>query len=393
MTNGLDCIDAWSDALRFNEAERLSGLEIALQLPEAESYTGANCTLDLAAHRRFWAETSHAFIVSNVLAMSLFTREVVPSTVVNDQDHGAVVTIAAAFGLVTIIIFLNVRLLIRWPWQRLFGIDDAAAAVASMFGTIQNILVLSEVTEGLGKKNILLTQQSSLRVQKMIYASDLLYVWALFWSKLAFHRWIVVETFACLIDVAIAIFPVALVWGLQMKQDKKFWVISGFAARLPTIPLAAMRLISLSKSLTSTEQIFDHATSEILTQAELCYSVISATIPCLRIFMQSVNTGLLGMTTFDESSTDRSNPTYLASRSGNFGGKRPMKGTKIGEKKADPMNTSKTASIELQDRALWGENSANAVGGSDKNSMASDSSERAIMVHQTIDVRYAEADQ
>lgn len=64
--------------------------------------------------------------------MSLFARDVVPSTVVNDQDQGAVVTIAAAFGLVTVIIFLNIRLLIRWPWQSLFGIDDAAAAVASV---------------------------------------------------------------------------------------------------------------------------------------------------------------------------------------------------------------------------------------------------------------------
>lgn len=64
--------------------------------------------------------------------MSLFARDVVPSTVVNDQDQGAVVTIAAAFGLVTVVIFLNIRLLIRWPWQSLFGIDDAAAAVASV---------------------------------------------------------------------------------------------------------------------------------------------------------------------------------------------------------------------------------------------------------------------
>lgn len=154
-----------------------------------------------------------------------------------------------------------------------------------------------------------------------------------------------------------------------------------------------LRLISLSKSLTSAEQIFDHATSEVFTQAELCYLVISATIPCLRIFMQSVNTGLLGMTTFDESTTDRSNPTYLASRSGNFGGKKMSSKSKGNKSKAHGMNTNRTVSIELQDRALWGKNSSHAVGGgSDKHSVASDSSERAIIVQQTVDVRYHEAD-
>lgn len=151
-----------------------------------------------------------------------------------------------------------------------------------------------------------------------------------------------------------------------------------------------MRLMSLSRSLTSTEQIFDHASSEIFTQAELCYSVVSATIPCLRIFMQSANTGLLGMTTFDESTTDRSDPTYFTSRSGNYRGTKSFNKQKGKLNKANVMNTNRTVSIELQVRTMWGENSTNAVAGSDKHSVASDSSERAIMVQQTINVHYDE---
>lgn len=85
------------------------------------SKSACSSYLDLKSH-----------VVANVSNRFLSAREVVPSTVVNNQDHGAVVTIAAAFGLVTGIIFLNVRLLIRWPWQSLFGLDDAAAAIASV---------------------------------------------------------------------------------------------------------------------------------------------------------------------------------------------------------------------------------------------------------------------
>jgi len=61
--------------------------------------------------------------------MSLFAREVVPSNVVNDQDQGALATIAAALALTTSGIFLCIRLLIRWPWHNLFGTDDAAVLV------------------------------------------------------------------------------------------------------------------------------------------------------------------------------------------------------------------------------------------------------------------------
>ena len=64
--------------------------------------------------------------------MSLLAREVVSSNVVNDQDHGAYATIASAFALTTIGIFFCIRLLIRWPWQSLFGKDDVAVAIASV---------------------------------------------------------------------------------------------------------------------------------------------------------------------------------------------------------------------------------------------------------------------
>ena len=64
--------------------------------------------------------------------MSLLAREVVPSNVVNDQDQGVLATIAAALALTTIGIFFCIRLLIRWPWQSLFGSDDAAVAIASV---------------------------------------------------------------------------------------------------------------------------------------------------------------------------------------------------------------------------------------------------------------------
>lgn len=73
--------------------------------------------------------------------MSLLAREVVPSNVVNDQDQGALATIAAALALTTIGIFFCIRLLIRWPWQSLFGSDDAAAAIASVRTLVVSLFI------------------------------------------------------------------------------------------------------------------------------------------------------------------------------------------------------------------------------------------------------------
>jgi hypothetical protein len=64
--------------------------------------------------------------------MSLLAREGVPSNVINDQDQGALATIAAAVGITTVAILLCMRLLMRWPWQSLFGWDDTAVLVASV---------------------------------------------------------------------------------------------------------------------------------------------------------------------------------------------------------------------------------------------------------------------
>jgi hypothetical protein len=195
--------------------------------------------------------------------------------------------------------------------------------------------------------------------------------------------------------------PFMLVWGLQMKQSHKVWVVLGFTVRLmyvklvaqsvnryadtfSTIPLAVLRLLSLSESLASNELIFDYATTEVFTQGELCFSVISATIPCLRIFMQSANTGLLGKTTFD-STGDRSKASYIGSRSGNFGISLRSQDQTSGRRRAN--NRADMDTIELHDRIV-GETLTSAVAASDKQSVASDSSERAIIVKQTVDVVY-----
>lgn len=58
--------------------------------------------------------------------------EVIPSDVVTPYRQGAVLTIVAAFCTVTSLLFLLARLLIRWPWTKLFAKDDWATTAATV---------------------------------------------------------------------------------------------------------------------------------------------------------------------------------------------------------------------------------------------------------------------
>jgi hypothetical protein len=53
-------------------------------------------------------------------------------THIDARHQGPKVTVAAALCLCFAGAVLATRLLIRWPWRRLFGLDDGAAIVASV---------------------------------------------------------------------------------------------------------------------------------------------------------------------------------------------------------------------------------------------------------------------
>lgn len=59
------------------------------------------------------------------------------------------------------------------------------------------------------------------------------------------------------------------------------------------VPIEAFRLYYLSRTLSSADPTFDIVPFILLTQVEQHYSLIAATIPCLRPFLKAANTGLL----------------------------------------------------------------------------------------------------
>ena len=81
-------------------------------------------------------------------SVSHSTSTVVPSDLVNDRDHGALVTVAAALCIVFSLLCFVARLVVRWPWKNLFGRDDAvtgAALVCVKPSVSQSHLLLTEI--------------------------------------------------------------------------------------------------------------------------------------------------------------------------------------------------------------------------------------------------------
>jgi len=144
------------------------------------------------------------------------------------------------------------------------------------------------------------------------------------------------------------------------------------------IPIAVMRLDSLSMSMSSNEHLLAAATTEYYTQAEMTFSLIAATIPCLRIFMEAAKTGLLGISMWGPGTTSGS---YTRS----YAGKEP--GTTSRVRSTVTKRHGNDEGIQLRD---WnhGSSVARAHAASDKASMRSDGSETAIIVRQTVNVSY-----
>lgn len=51
---------------------------------------------------------------------------------IDDAHQGPKVTVTVALCLCFSTVVIGTRLMIRWPWPRLFGLDDCAAIAASI---------------------------------------------------------------------------------------------------------------------------------------------------------------------------------------------------------------------------------------------------------------------
>ncbi|KXT11672.1 hypothetical protein AC579_7044 [Pseudocercospora musae] len=341
------------------------------------------------------------------------------STAITDDNHGPLLSIAASLMLVGMFMFLAFRLYIRWPWRQLIGWDDWAVIIGSLLAFGQSIAVFQAVKYGLGQKVNANSLELRTSLEQSILASDILSIMALTGSKLAvsllilrlssFKRhvlasrivtafiilwgvtstigtgiirsnfrlgpksgWIGVGTVSFIIEVALFLLPIYLVWNLQMKLSSKLTIIIGFAFRIPASALTLLRVlavVSIVKGGDNPDErtidvFWEYLIPTIYTTIEMHYSLMAATIPCMHLFLKNFETGYLRTTAdqIDPSSTKAGSQTdsYVLGRTSRLF-------------RADGVMT--TSSVVHPDHITEAE------------STISDGSDR-IIVRQTVDVKW-----
>ena len=123
---------------------------------------------------------------------------------------------------------------------------------------------------------------------------------------------------------------------------------------------------------------------EVLTQAEMCYNVLSATLPSLSMFLASAQTGLLEL-----GGTDKMASTYGSASRRNGTPRATLRSGNVKEKNIGSSRGAAVEVFELTEQVHSGTSSAVTADKVQRTSLASDDSERAIIrVERTVSLRY-----
>lgn len=94
-----------------------------------------------------------------------------------------------------------------------------------------------------------------------------------------------------MLDIVLVFIPTYLCRHLQMNVLFKLQVFSIFALRLLILPLVSLFYRDWKAAMHSNNTGVDRTSRLVYQQCQLCCSLVAATIPCLKSFIQSFDTG------------------------------------------------------------------------------------------------------
>ncbi|KAF3000064.1 hypothetical protein E8E13_001092 [Curvularia kusanoi] len=263
------------------------------------------------------------------------------------DDHSGTLYIVTFLGLTYTGITFLTRLLIKW---HMLGLDDLAMLLAEIANVTQVALLLASLSAGLAKSYdslggkqyaqmaqtyagaqvalyiaLGLSKMASILLVRRLFIRDMRSAWAICniitgiiaaWTLLSASlvsagcsndslspknsqdmcvgiktRYLIVVVTDCLTDAILAFIPTYLCRRLQMNLLFKLQILGVFALRLPLLLFAILFYTSWSKHWQSDNPGVARTTALVYQQCQLCSSLIAATIPCLKSFIQSFDTG------------------------------------------------------------------------------------------------------
>ncbi|KAG6030823.1 hypothetical protein E4U19_000266 [Claviceps sp. Clav32 group G5] len=258
------------------------------------------------------------------------------------EDHSSWICTAMAMFLPWSILTFAVRV---WTKTRSknFGLDDYAIFAAVVAGIAHVAVSHVAIQHGYGHPMAEISRLDLGLIKKTLYAAQIFYVFSLglcrvsasffiahmtyfgpqsrpayalaavsvFWTvvsvlaialrgdvrrpwdtmegtRVMYNRWIGIEATGLVIELALWMLSFNLVWGLQMRTQKRSFILGAFGARLGLVPIVGYRLAYLNPAEIA-DLTLDTVVPTILTEAAVNFSIIAGSLTCLKPFLRTFN--------------------------------------------------------------------------------------------------------
>ncbi|KAB8215147.1 hypothetical protein BDV33DRAFT_227843 [Aspergillus novoparasiticus] len=238
---------------------------------------------------------------------------------VSSVNHVAIIVIAAVVGLVWSLLMIVIRIFLR-----VVGVVQTSVtlhAVHNGIGKQEDILVPEDADAGLkaffGELFQSLSQRRSVGcrshgiLEPLINEKRLCIVLLICLLAIKFVRWTMVETGNMLIELLIPGLIIKVLWNLQARLKTKLSVLLAFSVQLLVAIPTIFRLILLHEMTTEdirNDRTFAITKTVVLTEITMHFSLMAATFPCLRKFLQAFDTNLGATTHMTTDGIDKSSP-------------------------------------------------------------------------------------
>ncbi|OAP65571.1 hypothetical protein AYL99_01543 [Fonsecaea erecta] len=269
---------------------------------------------------------------------------------VTDDDYGGVVwTVSILCGIYSVLT-MTLRGYIK---LRTWGFDDWLAAAATVMSLAQYIAVWVATSKGLGRSYKHLTEAQATAVGRSVLAGEIFFIMSLTLAKasvtllirrlfsinmqkralvcdlflgvcaiwglasiliiaidcpllslMGYHgrfcanfvaRWEAIGILDAATEAVMVGMVVSLLWDLKMKTGRKAQIVGAFSFRLGILAFAAVHVWDQKNFTVRPNTGVRLAAPIVFQQIELCYSLLSCTIPNLKSFLLNFDT-TIGMT-------------------------------------------------------------------------------------------------
>ncbi|PLB46507.1 hypothetical protein P170DRAFT_427822 [Aspergillus steynii IBT 23096] len=270
-----------------------------------------------------------------------------PAYALTPTDQRGLVVITATMLMSWMVIVSLIRLYMRLALNGPLGWDDLAAFVGGLFGIANVGVIMNGVSHGLAQSARSATDSELVNGGKTLLAADLLFIAGhcgaklsvclllkrlgrepayLLWCKGALllttlwaiasmvsvgilsnsgraliieqmdsrvqnNAWKGITAIDVITETLLVGLSMYLVWGIRMKVKQKVAVIFAFGTRTTLIIISIVRQIYLNRAFSAPDLSLRLSDALVATEVLLHFSIMAATMPCLKPFVVAFNTG------------------------------------------------------------------------------------------------------